>query len=135
MSEAPRVDMTPSPSVVLLDLRLGQDDGLDVLREIRARSDVPIIIMTGHRRDEVDRIVGPELGADDYVTKPFGLRRLRDTRHGYPLPPTAWLATFRAEQQQLRVSGNPAAPGRGHHRLFVCNGSRTRVALVISARA
>lgn len=64
------------PSVVILDLRLGQEDGLDLLREIRSRSDVPIIITTGHRREEVDRVVGLELGADDYVTKPFGAREL-----------------------------------------------------------
>jgi two-component system OmpR family response regulator len=64
------------PSLVILDLRLGQEDGLDLLREIRADSDVPVIIITGHRRDEIDRVVGLELGADDYVTKPFGLREL-----------------------------------------------------------
>jgi two-component system, OmpR family, response regulator len=64
------------PGLVILDLQLGQEDGLDLLREIRARSDVPVIIMTGHRRDEIDRVVGLELGADDYVTKPFGLREL-----------------------------------------------------------
>jgi two-component system OmpR family response regulator len=64
------------PNLVILDLRLGQEDGLDLLREIRADSDVPVIIMTGHRRDEIDRVVGLELGADDYVTKPFGLREL-----------------------------------------------------------
>jgi two-component system, OmpR family, response regulator len=64
------------PSVVILDLRLGHEDGLDLLREIRSRSDVPVIITTGHRRDDVDRIVGLELGADDYVTKPFNPREL-----------------------------------------------------------
>jgi two-component system, OmpR family, response regulator len=64
------------PSVVILDLHLGQEDGFDLLRELRARSDVPVIITTGHRRDEIDRVVGLELGADDYVTKPFGLREL-----------------------------------------------------------
>ena len=64
------------PSLVILDLKLGQEDGLDLLREIRARSDVPVIITTGHRRDEVDRVVGLELGADDYVTKPFSPREL-----------------------------------------------------------
>ena len=64
------------PSMVILDLRLGQEDGLDLLREIRSRSDIPVIIITGHRRDEIDRVVGLELGADDYVTKPFGLREL-----------------------------------------------------------
>ena len=64
------------PDLVVLDLRLGQEDGLDLLREIRAKSDVPIVITTGHRRDEIDRVVGLELGADDYITKPFGLREL-----------------------------------------------------------
>jgi DNA-binding response OmpR family regulator len=64
------------PNVVILDLRLGQEDGLDLLREIRSRSDVPVIITTGHHPDEVDRVVGLELGADGYMTKPFGLREL-----------------------------------------------------------
>jgi two-component system, OmpR family, response regulator len=64
------------PDLVVLDLRLGQEDGLDLLREIRSQSDVPIIITTGQRRDEIDRVVGLELGADDYITKPFGLREL-----------------------------------------------------------
>jgi two-component system OmpR family response regulator len=64
------------PGLVILDLRLGEEEGLDLLREIRSRSDVPVIITTGHRRDEIDRVVGLELGADDYMTKPFGLREL-----------------------------------------------------------
>src|SRR6202789_1605733 len=64
------------PSLIILDLRLGREDGLDLLREIRSNSDVPVIITTGHRRDEIDRVVGLELGADDYVTKPFSLREL-----------------------------------------------------------
>ena len=64
------------PDLVLLDLRLDKEDGLDLLRDLRSRSDVPIIIMTGHRRDEIDRVVGLELGADDYLSKPFGLREL-----------------------------------------------------------
>ena len=63
------------PDVVLLDLRLPDMDGLDVCRSIRARSDVPIIIVTA-RGEEPDRVVGLELGADDYVVKPFGLREL-----------------------------------------------------------
>src|SRR5258707_363278 len=64
------------PSLIILDLRLGQDGGLDLLREIRSHSDVPVIITTGHRPDEIDRIVGLELGADDYIVKPFSLREL-----------------------------------------------------------
>ena len=63
-------------NLVILDLRLGQEDGLDLLREVRASSDMPVIIITGHRRDDIDRIVGLELGADDYLTKPFNLREL-----------------------------------------------------------
>jgi two-component system, OmpR family, response regulator len=63
-------------SLAVLDLKLGQDDGLDLLRELRGWSDLPVIIITGHRRDEIDRVVGLELGADDYVTKPFSLREL-----------------------------------------------------------
>jgi two-component system, OmpR family, response regulator len=64
------------PSLIILDLRLGKEDGLDLLREIRSHSDVPVIITTGHRPDEIDRIVGLELGADDYIVKPFSLREL-----------------------------------------------------------
>jgi two-component system OmpR family response regulator len=64
------------PCLIILDLRLGQDDGLDLLREIRSHSDIPVIITTGHRPDEIDRIVGLELGADDYIIKPFSLREL-----------------------------------------------------------
>jgi two-component system, OmpR family, response regulator len=64
------------PDLVILDLHLGQEDGLDLLREIRSSSDVPVIVTSGHRRDEIDRVVGLELGADDYLTKPFGLREL-----------------------------------------------------------
>ena len=63
-------------SLVILDLRLGQEDGLDLLREVRSSSDVPVIIITGHRCDDIDRVVGLELGADDYLTKPFNLREL-----------------------------------------------------------
>jgi len=67
---------TTEVNLVILDLRLGQEDGLDLLREIRSSSDVPVIIITGHRRDDIDRVVGLELGADDYLTKPFNLREL-----------------------------------------------------------
>jgi DNA-binding response OmpR family regulator len=63
------------PDLVLLDLRLPDMDGYAVARELRARSRVPIIMVTA-RGEEVDRVVGLELGADDYVVKPFGLREL-----------------------------------------------------------
>lgn len=61
--------------VILLDLGLPDIDGYDVCRAIRAESTVPIIVLTA-RSDEFDRVLGLELGADDYVVKPFGLREL-----------------------------------------------------------
>jgi len=61
--------------VVLLDLGLPDIDGFEVCRRLRARSEVPIIVVTA-RGDEVDRVVGLELGADDYIVKPFGFREL-----------------------------------------------------------
>lgn len=61
--------------LILLDINLPGDDGLDLTRELRSGSDVGIILVTG-RTDEVDRIVGLEIGADDYVTKPFVPREL-----------------------------------------------------------
>ena len=63
-------------ALILLDLNLKGENGLDLLREVRGNFDLPVIIMTGHRRDETDRVLGLELGADDYLTKPFGLREL-----------------------------------------------------------
>jgi two-component system, OmpR family, response regulator len=74
--EVTRQFAVAEPDVVILDLRLGQENGFDLLQQIRTRSDVPVIIISGHRRDEIDRVVGLELGADDYVSKPFGLREL-----------------------------------------------------------
>ncbi|HRX03402.1 MAG TPA: response regulator transcription factor [Anaerolineae bacterium] len=63
------------PDLVVLDLNLPGMDGLDVCRAIRRESDVPIIMLTA-RVEEVDRLIGLELGADDYITKPFSPREL-----------------------------------------------------------
>jgi DNA-binding response OmpR family regulator len=63
------------PDLVLLDLMLPDGSGLDVCRELRRTSSVPIIVVTA-RGDEADRVVGLELGADDYVVKPFSAREL-----------------------------------------------------------
>ena len=65
----------PPPDLVLLDLRLPDLDGIEVCRQLRSRSRVPIIVVSA-RGEEVDRVVGLELGADDYVVKPFGFREL-----------------------------------------------------------
>ena len=63
------------PDLLLLDLMLPGKDGLTVCRELRAYSQVPIIMVTS-RVDEIDRILGLELGADDYVCKPFSPREV-----------------------------------------------------------
>jgi DNA-binding response OmpR family regulator len=65
----------PEPDIVLLDLGLPDTDGFSVARELRSRSAVPIIMVTA-KGEEVDRVVGLELGADDYIVKPFGFREL-----------------------------------------------------------
>jgi DNA-binding response OmpR family regulator len=67
--------LTREPALIVLDLMLPELDGFEVCRRTRARSDVPIIMLTA-RDEDVDKIVGLELGADDYLTKPFNPREL-----------------------------------------------------------
>jgi two-component system, OmpR family, response regulator RegX3 len=99
----------PVPDLVLLDLRLPDRDGYDVCRELRQRSDVPIIVVTA-RGEEADRVIGLELGADDYVVKPFGLREL--------------VARMRAVMRRTRAARN----GRGAVRVGTLElDSRARV--------
>ena len=83
--------------LVLLDLRLPDIDGLDVCRRLRERSRVPIIVLTA-RGEEADRVVGLELGADDYVVKPYGLREL--------------IARIRAVMRRAASSGGTEGPLR-----------------------
>ena len=85
----------PEPAVVLLDLGLPDMDGYDVCRSIRASSSVPIIVVTA-RSDEFDRVLGLELGADDYMVKPLGSREL--------------IARIRAVLRRSRPSGMGHSP-------------------------
>ncbi len=64
-----------NPDLVLLDIMMPKMDGYEVCRKLREKSNVPIIMLTA-RADEVDKVIGLEMGADDYVTKPFGNREL-----------------------------------------------------------
>ncbi|HEY3210246.1 MAG TPA: response regulator transcription factor [Actinomycetota bacterium] len=100
------------PDLVVLDLGLPGLDGLDVTRELRRSSNVPIVILTA-RGDETDRIVGLELGADDYVVKPFSpkelvarvravLRRTEAARAGPP--EVLRVADVEVDMSRLRVS-------------------------------
>lgn len=79
--------------LLLLDINLPDDDGLTIARETRSSSNIGIILVSG-RAEDVDRIVGLEVGADDYVTKPFNSREL--------------LARVKSV---LRRSASPHAPG------------------------
>lgn len=73
--EIPNVLSRDIIDVLVLDLKLPGEDGMQIARELRRDSNVPIIMLTG-RKDEADRVMGLELGADDYLTKPFSPREL-----------------------------------------------------------
>jgi DNA-binding response OmpR family regulator len=73
--EMRRLIMATSPDLVILDLMLAGEDGFELARELRSQSDVPIIVLTG-KTDIFDKVIGLEIGADDYVTKPFDNREL-----------------------------------------------------------
>ncbi|WP_194096783.1 response regulator transcription factor [Marivivens aquimaris] len=74
-AQALELAQTAKPDLVILDIGMPEMDGLDVCRQLRKSSDVPVLFLTA-RSDEIDRIVGLELGADDYVAKPFSPREL-----------------------------------------------------------
>jgi DNA-binding response OmpR family regulator len=108
------------PRLVVLDVGLpGQVDGLDVCRQLRATSDVPIIMLTA-RDGEVDRVLGLEMGADDYVTKPFSprelvarvkaiLRRAEGPRHDAAAVLSVGELEVDLGRREARVGGEPVA--------------------------
>ncbi|NKI41015.1 response regulator transcription factor [Streptomyces sp. LD120] len=104
------------PDLVVLDLMLPGMDGLEVCRRLRAEGPVPVIMLTA-RGDEEDRILGLEVGADDYVTKPFSprelvlrvtsvLRRSRAAAAREPVPETLRAGALRAEPAAHRAAKN-----------------------------
>jgi len=102
------------PDLVLLDVMLPRISGLDVCREIRSRSKVPIIMVSA-RTTEIDMVVGLEVGADDYVPKPYRLRelvaRMRAALRRAPRPETPW------DGSTLEVGDVRLDPAR--HQVFV----------------
>jgi DNA-binding response OmpR family regulator len=109
-----------SPRLVILDIGLpGQLDGFDVCRTLRARSTIPILVLTA-RDDEIDRVLGLEMGADDYVTKPFSprelmarvkgiLRRAEGGNHDAPAVLVAGGVTVDLGRREVRVGDRVVA--------------------------
>ncbi len=91
-----------APDLILLDVMLPGIDGLEVCRRVRASSAVPIIMLTA-RDDEIDKVLGLELGADDYITKPFSLAELRSRIRA--VLRRAQLSSRPAEDDVLSVDG------------------------------
>ena len=105
------------PAIVILDLMLPKLSGLDVCRAIRAESQVPIVILTA-KDSEADKVTGLELGADDYVTKPFSMRELisrvrAHLRRASVSPPS------QAANGDGRLSGGPVVMDPERHETFV----------------
>lgn len=105
---------TLSPALVILDVGLPDISGFEVFKQLRAIGDVPVVFLTA-RSDEIDRVVGLELGADDYVAKPFSprelvarvrsiLRRARPAPVAAPAPPVLPL-TIDVGKRQIRFYG------------------------------
>jgi len=73
--EGVRMAMEENPDLILLDIMMPKMDGYEACKKIREKKNTPIIMLTA-RAEELDKVLGLELGADDYVTKPFGVREL-----------------------------------------------------------
>jgi two-component system, OmpR family, response regulator len=103
LQQVARLLATGQFDLVILDLPLGSDNGFVLLREIRSRAGLPVII-TGCHREEIDRVVALDFGADDYLSKPFSLREL--------------LARVRAVRRRRTTASVRAIPksGRDHCR-------------------
>jgi DNA-binding response OmpR family regulator len=106
--------MHDHPDLILLDVMLPRLDGLEVCRRVRVSSDVPIIMLSA-RAEETDRVVGLELGADDYVTKPFAMRELMAKVRGWLRRSSA--SDRSSEQKRLTIGDIVVDPrGRTVHR-------------------
>lgn len=95
--EALKAARSSMPDLIVLDLMLPELDGFDVTRTLRKESSVPILMLTA-RDDEIDRVLGLELGADDYLTKPFSMREL--------------LARVKAMLRRVRLGKEEAEPAK-----------------------
>jgi two-component system alkaline phosphatase synthesis response regulator PhoP len=124
------------PDLVLLDVMLPGMNGLDVCRELRRRGfDAPVIMLTA-KSEEIDRIVGLEIGADDYVTKPFSVRellariRVRLRRHA-PTAPVRPVPLLRFGNVEVDFDKQEAR--RGGHRIEL-TGKESEVLRLLARR-
>ncbi len=90
--------------LVVLDIMLPRLDGLEVCKRLRAESSVPIIMLTA-RDDELDKVLGLELGADDYITKPFSIREFRSRVRALLRRAAAPRAGDRDEEDVIEAEG------------------------------
>jgi len=114
--------MSNDIDLIVLDVMLPGIDGLEVCRRIRARSSVPILMLTA-RGEEIDRVLGLEIGADDYLTKPFSLReliaRVRALLRRSGQPPVARAATVARESGDLKLSPSERRAWKGQQELIL----------------
>lgn len=116
------------PDLILLDIMMPEMSGFDVLKELRLFSDVPVVMLTA-KGDEIDRVAGLNLGADDYITKPFGhlellarvravLRRAQGMPLAHELPFTSGDIHIDFERRQVTVEGQPVSLTGTEYRLL-----------------
>ncbi len=119
-ADALRLAGLQRPDLVLLDLMLPDMDGYDVCRALRRQDETLPVIMVSARSEEVDKVIGLELGADDYLTKPFGtreliarirahLRKARPPAQAVPAPPPVPAGTVRAGPIEIRPAAREVA--------------------------
>ena len=137
-AELLRAYRTGVVDLVLLDLRLRGEDGMNLLRHLRAESQLPVIILTG-RAEEADRVMGLELGADDYLTKPFSPRELlarirtvlRRTQVGQDSRGARVCRAYRIPGWELNLRTRKLIASKGHE-VSLSNGEFNLLAALLS---
>jgi DNA-binding response OmpR family regulator len=125
--------------LVVLDLRLAGEDGMGIARSLRDQSAIPIVMLTGVR-DEADRVMGLELGADDYLTKPFSPRELlarirtvlRRTKSAAPSTARSEIRAYRFGEFELNLRTRRLKPRDGRH-IALTNGEFNLLAALLAA--
>jgi two-component system, OmpR family, response regulator len=125
--------------LVVLDLRLAGEDGMAIARSLREQSAIPIVMLTGVR-EEADRVMGLELGADDYLTKPFSPRELlarirtvlRRAKNAAPSLARKEIRAYRFGEFELNLRTRRLKPRDGRH-IALTNGEFNLLAALLSA--